>query len=53
VFSFVVSFLIAKGIDKAMGLRVSPEDEDEGLDFSQHAESAYNFGATTSMDRLG
>jgi Amt family ammonium transporter len=53
VFSLVVSFLIAKAIDKVIGLRVSEEDEDEGLDFSQHAESAYNFGSTTSMDRLG
>jgi len=52
VFSFVVSFVIAKVIDKAMGLRVSEEDEDEGLDFSQHAETAYNFGSTGSMDRL-
>ncbi len=53
VFSLVVSFAIAKVIDKVMGLRVSPEDEDEGLDASQHAESAYSFGATGSMDRLG
>jgi ammonium transporter, Amt family len=51
-FSFVASFLIAKAIDKVIGLRVSEEDEDEGLDFSQHAETAYNFGSTGSMDRL-
>ena len=52
VFSFVLSLVIAKVIDVTMGLRVSPEDEDEGLDLSQHAESAYNFGSTGSMDRV-
>jgi Amt family ammonium transporter len=51
-FSFVASFIIATVIDKVMGLRVSEEDEDEGLDFSQHAETAYNFGSTGSMDRV-
>ncbi len=51
-FSFVVSFLLATAIDKTMGLRVRPEDEDEGLDLSQHAETAYSFGSTGSMDRL-
>jgi Amt family ammonium transporter len=52
-FSFVVSFVIAKVIDLAIGLRVSSEDEDEGLDSTQHAESAYSYGSTGSMDRLG
>ena len=52
-FSFVVSFLLAAGIDKVVGLRVSADDEAEGLDLSQHAESAYSFGSTGSMDRLG
>ena len=51
VFSFVMSFIIAKVIDKVVGLRVSEEDEDEGLDYSQHAETAYSFGATGAMDR--
>jgi Amt family ammonium transporter len=51
-FSFVLSFAIAKVIDKFVGLRVSSDDEDEGLDYSQHAETAYSFGNTGSMDRL-
>ena len=42
----MASFIIAKAIDKVIGLRVSEDDEDEGLDFSQHAETAYNFGST-------
>jgi Amt family ammonium transporter len=41
VFSFVVSFVLAKVIDRAIGLRVSIDEELEGLDRSQHAETAY------------
>ena len=40
-YSFVASFAIAKVIDKTMGLRVAEIDELQGLDISQHAESAY------------
>jgi Amt family ammonium transporter len=40
-YSFVVSLVIGKVIDLTMGLRVSEEDEDTGLDLSQHAEVAY------------
>jgi ammonium transporter, Amt family len=38
-YSFVVSFVILKIIDKTMGLRVSEEQEREGLDISLHGES--------------
>ena len=41
VFSFVVTWIIAKAIDATIGLRVSNENELVGLDQSQHAESAY------------
>ena len=41
VFSFVVTWVIAKVLDLTMGLRVSPEEELAGLDQSQHAETAY------------
>ena len=40
-YSFVVSFVIAKVLDMTIGIRVSEEDEDAGLDTTQHAESAY------------
>ena len=40
-FSFVASFMIAKVIDAAIGLRVDEVAEEEGLDVSQHAETAY------------
>jgi Amt family ammonium transporter len=42
VFSFVLTFAIAKGIDMTMGLRVDEAAENEGLDLSQHAETAYS-----------
>ncbi len=51
-FSFVVSLILAKVIDLVIGLRVSEEEELEGLDISQHAESAYSFGSFGSMDRV-
>jgi len=39
IFSFVVTFIIAKLIDMFMGLRVKDNEEMVGLDISQHAES--------------
>ena len=41
VFSFVVTWVVAKVLDATIGLRVNQEDELVGLDQSQHAESAY------------
>jgi len=38
VYGFVASCLILKAIDVTIGLRVSEEDEREGLDVSQHGE---------------
>lgn len=49
--AFGVSWLLAKGIDLTMGLRVSAEDEFTGLDLTQHAESAYSFGG--GIGRIG
>ncbi len=40
-FSFVVTYVLAKVLDRTMGLRVSTEHELVGLDQSQHAEAAY------------
>lgn len=36
------TYLILKVIDMTMGLRVSPEEEEIGLDLSQHSERAYS-----------
>ncbi len=41
IYAFVVTLILAKVIDAAMGLRVSEEEEAVGLDVSQHAEKAY------------
>jgi len=41
VYSFVVSFALAKVLDLVMGIRVSEEIEDTGLDLGLHAETAY------------
>ena len=38
----VGTFIILKVVDSLVGLRVSAEDEDLGLDLTQHGESAYN-----------
>jgi Amt family ammonium transporter len=43
VFSFVVSFILLKVVDKTMGLRVRKDHELIGLDLTQHKESAYTF----------
>jgi Amt family ammonium transporter len=42
VWSGVVSFVLFKLIDMIMGLRVSEEQEREGLDTASHGECAYN-----------
>jgi Amt family ammonium transporter len=42
VYSFVVSFILLKIIDKVIGLRVDEESEVNGLDISQHGESGYS-----------
>ena len=41
-YSGVASFIILKGLDAVMGLRVSHDEETEGLDLSQHDERGYN-----------
>jgi Amt family ammonium transporter len=41
LYAFVVSYVLAKVIDRVMGFRVSAEDETTGIDFTQHAETAY------------
>jgi Amt family ammonium transporter len=42
VWSGVVSFIAFKLVDLTIGLRVSEEEEREGLDISSHGETAYN-----------
>ena len=42
VWSGVVAFIAFKLVDIVIGLRVSEEDEREGLDITSHGETAYN-----------
>lgn len=42
VFAFGVTFLLAKGLDVTLGLRVSQNAEEVGLDLSEHGERAYS-----------
>lgn len=44
IYAFIVSFILGKIIDKVMGFRVSADDETAGVDFTQHAETAYAEG---------
>jgi len=53
VWSFGVTYILAKILDATIGLRVTHDEEAEGLDVTQHAEAAYAFGDFGSMGRLG
>jgi Amt family ammonium transporter len=44
VYALVVTFVIAKLIDLTIGLRITEDQEREGLDLALHAETAYAFG---------
>jgi Amt family ammonium transporter len=38
----IATFILLKVVSATVGLRVTAEDEDSGLDLTQHGESAYN-----------
>ncbi len=42
IWSAAFSYLILKGLDKLVGLRVSQEEETQGLDITQHEETGYH-----------
>lgn len=42
VYAFAVTWILAKVIDAGLGLRVEGEEEEVGLDISQHGERAYS-----------
>jgi ammonium transporter, Amt family len=44
LYSFVLAFIIGWIIQKTMGFRVPSHHEEDGVDVSVHAESAYDFG---------
>lgn len=52
-YAFTVTWVIATVVHRFHGLRVTDDHELEGLDYSQHAETAYELGATSSASRFG
>jgi Amt family ammonium transporter len=42
VYAFVVSWILVKVIHTKLGMRLSEENEVQGMDYSEHAETAYN-----------
>ncbi|GAC1467955.1 MAG: ammonium transporter [Isosphaeraceae bacterium] len=44
-YSFCVSFALLKLVDATLGLRVTEEEEEVGLDLTQHGERGYHIGA--------
>lgn len=50
IYSFMVTFVIAKVLDLIFKLRVTPEQEEIGLDMVEHGELAYNGGVPITAD---
>ena len=46
-YSFLATLIIGLAIEKTIGFRVSKESELEGVDFNEHAESAYEMSGAT------
>src|ERR1700691_2294532 len=51
VFPFVMTFAILWVTERTVGLRVSDDDQDAGLDMSEHAESGYRWLLASPPDR--
>lgn len=52
-FSFVATFVIGLVIEKTIGFRIDRNAELEGIDLSEHAESAYEFDQRTGTGSFG
>ena len=52
IWTFVVAFIMFKVIKATIGLRVTPEEEIEGLDLAEHGGVAYpDFGVSSSLTK--
>jgi Amt family ammonium transporter len=51
IYSFIVTAIIVVVLQKTIGIRVSEEEEETGLDLAEHAETAYSTVSST-MARL-
>jgi Amt family ammonium transporter len=47
-FSFLVTLALGFAIEKTIGFRIRSEDEVEGVDFTEHSETAYDFVSRSS-----
>ncbi|MCW2850157.1 MAG: ammonium transporter [Marmoricola sp.] len=52
VYSFVLTLIIGYAISKTIGFRIEEEDEIEGIDFTEHSETAYDFVSRTGGSSL-
>lgn len=52
LFSFGASYLLARGVQATVGLRVEPEHEADGLDVWLHSETGYAFTEPTATTAL-
>ena len=48
VYSFVLTLVIGFAISKTVGFRIDEDDEVEGVDFTEHSETAYDFVSRSS-----
>jgi len=48
-YSIVITFVLLKVIDAAVGLRVSKDEESEGLDTNLHGEEGYHMGGAAAL----
>ena len=51
IWTFLVAYILFKIIDKTIGLRISPEEEANGLDHSEHGGNAYPDFAVSSYSQ--
>ncbi|MDH3622968.1 MAG: ammonium transporter [Myxococcales bacterium] len=49
LYSFGVTFIILKALDLTIGLRVSDDEESEGLDTNLHGEEGYHMGGSGAL----
>jgi ammonium transporter, Amt family len=46
IYPFAATWIILWATDRFVGLKVSPDDEESGLDFAEHGESSYGWSAS-------
>jgi Amt family ammonium transporter len=51
-YSFIATLIIGYAIEKTIGFRVPRDVETEGIDFAEHAESAYEFASSSHGGKL-